>query len=564
MAFNDFASATKICSNDSTKTCTQNVDCGTGNTCGTTGNLDAARVLYMVGKGKCSATTATVCTKQAHCPSGETCVLDVAGDHATPASLIRTIDDIRAATWTPFAEAYYNAIGYFGVLSTDTTGKTSRTDIRINATDFPNAYNPSEYVCQANNILLITDGASTADQNSSKNTLVNTYKALSGNVTGTCSKYAGSQDLDDLAWIARQRNINTLTAVNGGTGLLRTEIPSQYQDALRTAFAAVAGGTASGTAASILSNSEGSGANILQAVFYPIREFETRSGETKASSASWIGEMQNLWYYVDPYISSSTVREDTDINNTLNIINDYVVEFQFKGGDTLAVLKKDTNGDGSGETLVTSTMDDRVTSQGYCTNATTPSISTYAKCTSDAACISGETCVVQGVVGADYIRSLWRAGKLLWQRDLTSSPRKLYTNLYGVSAPGCAGTFSLVDPLLPLSGLYNLAAIDWGTIGANDKCILKAFLQASSDAEAQNIINYVHGYDSPTVGTIDGVTPRKRTVMIGGVDKVWKLGDIISSTPRIQSFNKLNNYHQDPPLGYAFFSYDTAATGVCR
>lgn len=615
MAFNNFGSAsevtstllnaTKVCSNDSTKTCTKSLDCGTGNTCGNTADKDGASVLSLVGKGKCLASagagTATSCTKDAHCTtSGETCVPDGVGDHTT--GLVNSIDTLRAATWTPFSEAFYNAIGYFAVSPSDSTKKSSRTDLRINSDDFPDAMNPSEYVCQSNNILLVTDGSATADQHAGKTSLVNVYKAVSGNVTGTCSTYAGSQDLDDLSWLARHRNINTFsktsasttlpqkknemitsyvvfngadnggtgdcnnttlltkTANNGGTDLLKTDIPEQYQTTLRKAFEAVAGGTASGTAASILSNSEGSGANILQAVFYPSKEFETVTGTSSPTSASWIGEMQNLWYYVDPYISNSSVREDTNKDNALHIVNDYVVEFQFKGGETVASLKKDTNGDGTGDTVITPAMDSRVKSQGYC------STTVATKCATDAGCPTGETCVTQSIVNADDVNSLWRAGKQLWNRNLVTTPRKLYTYLYGTSVAACGGgPFSI-------TGLYDLAAIDWSSPD-NNTCIVKKLLQATDDTEAKNIIKFVQGYDhsdyDSSTGAITGTIniggvatkPRSRSVQIGGSKKVWKLGDIIASTPRIQSFNKLNNFHMDSPMGYGDTTYADDTTG---
>jgi len=630
MAFNTYGSstevtsglltATKVCSNDPTKVCTQDIDCGKDSTgtyydCNNAGDSDAAKILSLIGKGHCSSTTTTECTKKVHCPGTETCVNDGVGSHTT-GGLVYSIDSLRAATWTPFAEAYYNAIGYFGVSPSDSTGKTSRTDLRINSGDFPDSMNPSEYVCQSNNILLVTDGSSTADQNSAKTDLVDAYKAVSGNVTGTCTKYAGSQDLDDLSWLARHRNINTFdkttastteplkkneyitsyivfngadngeaadcnnttvltkAANNGGTDVLKADIPDQYEDTLRRAFEQVAGGTASGTAASILSNSEGSGANILQAVFYPSKDFETESGQTIPTSATWIGEMQNLWYYVDPYIGNSSVREDT-INDPVNVkalhvVNDYVTEYQFKGGETIAVLKKDTNGDGSGDTVVTEAMDARIKNQGYCTNTSNLSISTYAKCVNDDGCTTGETCNVQGIVNADDVNSLWRAGKLLWSRDLdtVAGKRKLYTYLYGSSFADCgASTFSV-------NGMYDLAAIDWSSISATNKCILKAYLNipnpaTAADSEAINIIKFVQGYDhedydsstGKITGTIDGKKPRNRSVQIDGSKNVWKLGDIIASTPRIQSFNKLNNYHQDSPMGYGDMTYADDSTG---
>ena len=621
MAFNTYGSSsevtsgllaeTKVCSNDETKTCTQPIDCGVGNDCEPATDRDAAKVLSLIGIGHCETTTATECTKKAHCPGTEKCVSDGPGSHTT-AGLVNSINFLRGATWTPFAEAYYNAIGYFAVSPSDATGKTSRTDLRINSSgddkDFPDAMNPSEYVCQANNILLVTDGSSTADQNSTKNTLVNRYR--SAEIVGACPKHAGSKDLDDLAWLARNRNINTFSlaeastnlpvkknesittfvvfngsdngeagdcnnttlltkaAENGGTSRFSADDPLQYEEMLRRAFDQVAGGTASGTAASILSNSEGSGANILQAVFYPSKEFETISGQTVATSATWIGEMQNLWYYVDPYIGNSSVREDT-INDPVNVKalhlqNDYVTEFQFKGGETIAVLKQDTNGDGSGDTLVTPAMDTRVRSQGYC------SIATDTKCATAAGCPSGESCIPQSIVDADDISSLWRAGSQLWERDVspTGNPRKLYTYLYGSVAGACgADTFSV-------AGLYDLADaastdVKWAAVSATNKCIIRSFLQASSDAEARDIINFAHGYDSADLGTINGNTARNRTIKKRDSNNVlrlgvWKLGDIIASTPRIQSFNKLNNYHQDSPVGYGDMTYaDDSITSFC-
>ena len=63
-----------------------------------------------VGHGACSITTSTSCDVDSECPSGETCVASV-GDHTT--GLIQGIDNIVASSWTPFAEGFYNAMGYF-------------------------------------------------------------------------------------------------------------------------------------------------------------------------------------------------------------------------------------------------------------------------------------------------------------------------------------------------------------------------------------------------------------------------------------------------------------------
>lgn len=342
------------------------------------------------------------------------------------------------------------------------------------------------------------------------------------------------------------------TASKGGTSLLKTDLPEQYEDTLRRAFAAVAGGTASGTAASILSNSEGSGANILQAVFYPYKEFESvtdpDTGVKNITNTSWIGEMQNLWYYVDPFIGNSSVREDTDYttgDHGMHLVNDYQVEFFFdpKSSDTRARLKKDANADGMGEILVTSAMDSRVKDQAFC------SVTTTQACSGTASCPSGESCLPSSYVSADDVASIWRAGKLLWKRDVTTEAgkRKLYTYLKGSQAGG--KTFAT-------DGLIDLVS-DFDALPADDKFIIQTYLQASSIDDAKNIIQYVQGNDSAVIDGISTIRNRKVKITSGGtaITREWKLGDIISSTPRVQSSGKINNYHLYPPAGYADLSY---------
>ena len=59
--------------------------------------------------------------------------------------------------------------------------------------------------------------------------------------------------------------------------------------------------------------------------------------------------MQNLWYYLDPKLQVSTIREDTDSDKKLELKNDYVVHFRFDTSlnKTRADLSQDVNGDGS-------------------------------------------------------------------------------------------------------------------------------------------------------------------------------------------------------------------------
>jgi len=548
--FNGSASETatvgipKVCSNDPFLVCTDNVDCGDGNTCQATtagtNNFDGGKISSEIGRGTCSATTTTECATDFNCPSGEHCVPAGVGSHGIDKSPIDVIDKLRAATWTPFSEAFYNAIGYFAKdLTTDPSGKTSRSDLRLSSDEtksFKLTMNPVQYRCQSNNILIISDGMSTADQNSSVNSLAQLYTAAGGE-TGACSQYAGSKNLDNLAWLAHNRDIQEFStstastkvpseishgintyvvftgASNGQAGecnsetlmyqtalkgrsvkegqtvLFKAERFDELETQLKNVFDSVANTTASGTAASILSNSEGSGASILQAVFYPKKIF------ANDTSAYWLGEMQNLWYYIDPNIGKSTVREDTDYDGStrkLNLLNDKVVEFYFDNTDskTYAKLTQDTNGDGAGDGTPKTGVD------------------------------------------PDDIKSIWRAGNQLWSRDLTSSPRNIVTSCLKDT---CAENEKIM------------------AFSTGNASTLRPYLDVTDDTKAANVIQYVHGVD---VSGFRSRTVTTKNFLTGNIEShVWKLGDIISSTPRILSPLRLNTYHLSLPSGYNDASY---------
>ena len=228
----------------------------------------------------------------------------------------------------------------------------------------------------------------------------------------------------------------------------------------------------SGSAVSILASSEGSGASLLQAVYFPRKTFGT-------TEIDWIGKMHNLWYYVDPYLASSNIREDTVADKKLHLINDYVVQFYYDTylNDTMVNRFQDVDGDGAPDTFV-------------------------------------------GKANLEDVINLWEAGKVLWARDLATSPRTIYTQLNG----------SIFTEL-----------------SVANASILQSYLNAVDLTEAQDIIKYVQGEDKAGY--------RNRTVTIDGTSGVWKLGDIVNSTPRIQSFAPINSYHLVRPNGYLDTTY---------
>ena len=240
---------------------------------------------------------------------------------------------------------------------------------------------------------------------------------------------------------------------------IREVIWEAIQDILRRA--------SSGTAAAMLASSEGSGALLAQAAFYPKRSF----GGTEIN---WTGELQLFWYYLDPWQRYSTIREETPPQDLiLDLSKDYIVHFEFDGTKTIIKRYIDTDGDGVADSYAGSQV-------------------------------------------FEEANSLFRAGELLCSENASS--RTIYTNVNGTLVSFDTSNLSILCPYL-LQG------------------------SCTNSTLAEQYIRWVRGEDLPGF--------RSRSVSCG----VWKLGDIVSSTPRIQSPIPLNSYHLKPPVGYLDNTY---------
>jgi type IV pilus assembly protein PilY1 len=531
----DILKCPKNCSNDKNRSCTTAADCAYASPAATcdavtsstspVNNLDAGYIKSYLG--------------------------DPVGDHN--GGLIRTIDIIPAQAWTPYAEAYYEAVAYF----TNNTTPSSTRPYRLNTSDFDATKNPVQSLCQSNNVLLITDGMSTADQNSTVRSFVSGNNDGDGNITTSTTtgsvvpKYQGSINIDDIAYYARHTNIfdatkpikfpkaavsnyvvytgipcpehgtdpncgasnETIpeklmieTAKNGRDPELDipatpipnyylAESPSELATALNEILTGLSKKAASGTAASVLASGEGSGANLVQAVFYPAKTFDT-------DDIKWIGRLTNLWYYVDPLFGTSGIYEDNSGQSgppyaspndyILNLTDDNRVSFAYDPVNkvTNAQRSKDTNGDGVAD-----------------------------------ASISPD-------IPFENMASLWDAGVELWKR---STARNIKTTIGS----------SLID--------FSIA----------NSATLEKYLQASGPAEANDIINYIHGTGDYgyRLRTVKVDLNKDGDYLDAGetTARVWRLGDIIQSTPRIASRFALNSY--DKVYGdtsYATFIGDTS------
>ena len=302
-------------------------------------------------------------------------------------------------------------------------------------------------------------------------------------------------------WDANGDNVpDTFYNASDATGIKQT-IMNAMLDILRRA--------SSGTAVSVLSSNEGSGANLMQALFYPKRTF---AGNT---DVSWTSDMMDYWYYMDPFFNSSQIREDTvreggNAYTLLDLEQDYITNFAYDStqNKTMAHRWWDTTGTGSAVTDL-------------------------------------------GTVPIESTIPIWRAGFNLWWTDPTT--RKIYTSVDG-------------STLIPFD--------------TTSSSTLTSYLGETTSATANATINYVRGYDCvdatgaacvcgaancSTVGrsrtVTNGVCSARRSPCNSAADcpsgetctqetHVWKLGDIISSTPRIMGPGYLDNFNAPAPFGY--------------
>ena len=215
----------------------------------------------------------------------------------------------------------------------------------------------------------------------------------------------------------------------------------------------------------------------------------------------WLGHLQGLW--VD---AMGNLREDTNNDGALVYNQDKIIKYVLDPDTNAPEIEKysDSNGDGTPDST---TPDETVP-----LNEATP---------------------------------IWEAGKLLATR--TAASRTIYT-FKDTDADG------LVD-----TGEF----IPFTTANAS---ALQPYLRASSTdggTEAQNIIRFIRGEQLPVT-----TTPfyRDRQLTVDGVaNQVWKLGDIVYSTPTV-SGKPAGNYHityGDTSYGAYYTHYKDRDVIIC-
>ncbi|MCL2791057.1 MAG: hypothetical protein FWD79_10495 [Desulfobulbus sp.] len=268
----------------------------------------------------------------------------------------------------------------------------------------------------------------------------------------------------------------------------------------------------SGTAVSGMGSSGGSGATMLQSTFYPKRSFNN------GTEVSWTSDLMNYWYYLDPFFSSMLIHEDTvreGADYTLfDLQKDYITSFAYddKQGKTLASLW-----------------------EGIVSDAT-----------------------YRGQVLMENSKAIWRAGFNLWWTD--PQDRTVYTSLDGSTLKEFnTGNSDSLAPYLGKSRVDADATINYvlgyecadATTGA--ACVCGSSDNCTAIGRSRTVTTGVCSIRKSPCGS-NADCPGGETC--GQETHVWKMGDIISSTPRIMGPGALNAFNLATPYGYNDQSYD--------
>ena len=232
---------------------------------------------------------------------------------------------------------------------------------------------------------------------------------------------------------------------------------------------------ASGTSLSVLASSTTGDGSMYQAYFFP-EEFDTIAGAS--NEVRWTGYVQGLW--VDSF---GNMREDTVQDGRLVYADDNIIETCTATDNTTRFIRyPDSNGDG--------------------------------KKNDSASALSCDT------DGKDLreMQGIWEGGKLLAKRDLSAKPRKIFTWV-DLDNDGQVGATEQKDFAINGGSITSgLSANEW-----------KAYLQgtATGTFTAGNIISYVSG------NAVASMRNRTKTIFGESGTYVWRLGDIVNSTPTL-------------------------------
>lgn len=443
---------------------------------------------------------------------GAMVIQDIGQGAAHTQGLVAAINAVKATSWTPLAEALYNAIGYY----------TQNSSLKLDSGDW-GANDPVCAWCQSNNMLLITDGGSTADLNSGVFSFASP-KHPDTDPTDGCGQLSGSTLLNDLTYYAKsgaeiypvepwrevvdgqatktKQNIAThivvsgelrtagtgdcspdalLTsaATNGGTTLYSATNPAELEAKIRQAFAAIRSGAASGSAASVISSSRGGEGALYQATFWP-----TVDGANN-TKVGWTGEVHALFVN-----DNSDMLEDTNQNGVMDSTDARVLIY----------------------------YDQSVRDSKAC----------YGTLNSDGSC-NGTSKKIQDVKylwsASGWLNSVSDTDILSNRSSYISNEKKRYIFTWNdVNNDGVADVGSEIKPFVDTTDWASMVTT-YATRGP-----VRLDFGVATDAEINPIVRWIRGQDQAGLRSRQVAVDANNDGVYDGA-KTWRLGDVIHSTP---------------------------------
>ncbi|NWF51899.1 MAG: hypothetical protein HXY47_02335 [Nitrospirae bacterium] len=443
--------------------------------------------------------------------------------------LVIRIENIEPSSWTPLGEALYESIRYFQAVTSAFNNGTGYSE-----------KDPIQHWCQKNFVLIITDGESTKDRNlpgtywSGEISSVNDphgfniriymdriasnegYSSQWGNDFNTDSGtyylegvayYAHTSDLRNSdtgkSDIEEVQNLSIYTVQAFGNSpsgkdiLKKTAKYGSFIDKnennkpdLKSEWDADGNDIPDGYFEA--SNGEELEVSLLNALASVLNQIASGSG---TSMVSMIGEGEGAVYQAYFYPKRF---EGSEERTWLGCLRAFFL-------DPYGNIREDTNENGILDFEKDKISKDLIIETNY-DPATGISINRFVD--EDG---NGEADRLVDKVSFEEIHALWDGAERLW--ETYPDERKIYTTING----------------------YELERFYKGL-----RSSLRPYLRASDENESEAIIEFIRGVDDPVVGTTK-YKYRQRSITIRGQKRVWKLGDIIYSTPTVVS-RPMENY----------------------
>jgi len=432
--------------------------------------------------------------------------------------IINDINTLEMDSWTPLAETFYTVCGYIMQTSTkDDDGPRYENDSYVAGTTTDPFYFSdlaSKVTCTQQNVILITDGESTMDEN-----LPSQFKTSASDVgqnDNATYDSDGSGYLDNVAYWAHTTDLRTDTGMTGnqtvnlytifafgsGSQLLKDAakwggfidkdgdnypdaneydanndtVPDNYfeaasgadlENALITAFSSILNRVSSGSAASVVSTSRKGEGLLYQAVFWPERV------DSAGNSTTWTGDVYAYW------------------------LDDEGLMYEDNGGNSTHKLASD-------DSKITIWYDTSVSPK-------------RSRACSGGSVVNG-TCVGGTVKELSSVQHVWSASK--WLNQSTLDPATQRTSYASTTSPNDKRR-------------YLMTWVDDGD-GKIESGEYKPFDATNINLSYCNstVVNWVRGQH------VNGMRSRQTRVDTNydGIDDTtvtWRLGDIINSSPTV-------------------------------